>query len=259
MLDRSSPMPLYYQLRTSLLEQIQQGALKPGDPIPTERELIARFGVSRITVRQAVNSLMVDGLLYRRQGLGTFVRSARIEQELATLTGFAEEMIFRGLTPGARVISAEMREPESEVAAKLRLQPGEKVFCLVRVRLADGEPMALEVTQYPAEMGQRLAAENLEGSLYDLLEGKFGVVLDWADQTIESVLADETTARQLAVKRGTPVLLVERVTYGQDGRSLEYCRSLYRGDRYAYRIQLRRKARSLSQPPLPAAPIPPGT
>ncbi len=240
MLDRASPLPLYFQLRSLLLEQIESGSLKPGDTIPTERELIDRFGVSRITVRQAVNSLMSDGLLYRQRGLGTFVRSNRIEQELSTLTGFSEEMIDRGLTPGAKLISAEMVEADAATAAKLRLQPGQRVFRMVRLRLADGEPMALDITCCPPDLGEKLLGDDLQGALYTLLEEKYGVELDQADQAIQAALADEFLATHLGIKKGMPMLQMERVVYAMDGRPVELSRTCYRADRYTYRVRLKR-------------------
>jgi GntR family transcriptional regulator len=240
MLDRSSPLPLYYQLRAVLLQQIESGSLKPGDAIPPERELIDRYGVSRITVRQAVNSLMSDGLLYRQRGLGTFVRSNRIEQELSTLTGFSEEMVARGLTPGARLIFAGMVEPDATTAAKLRLLPDQKAFRLVRLRLADGESMALDVTCCPPDLGEKLLTEDLQGALYTLLEEKYGVELDQGDQAIEAALADEFLATHLGIKKGMPVLQMERVVYAVDGRPVEFSRTFYRADRYIYRVRLKR-------------------
>ncbi|MHB1162022.1 MAG: GntR family transcriptional regulator [Chloroflexota bacterium] len=239
MLDRTSPLPLYFQLRTLLLQQIESGALKPGDTMPTERELIDRFGVSRITVRQAVNSLMSDGLLYRQRGLGTFVRSNRIEQELSTLTGFSEEMLARGLTPGAKLISAEMAAPDACVASRLQLSAGQNVFRMVRVRLADGEPMAFDVNYLPPDLGERLMQENLQEALYTLFD-RYGVEIDWADQAIQSTPADEFVASHLGIKKGTPVLQMERVVYTVDGRPVELSRTSYRADRYTYRVRLKR-------------------
>lgn len=238
-LDRSSPLPLYYQLRNVLLEQIESGSLVPGDTLPTERELIDRFGVSRITVRQALNSLMADGLLYRQRGLGTFVRRNRIEQELSSLTGFSEEMISRGLVPSARVISAEIVEADADVAAKLSIAPGQRVFRMVRLRLATGDPMALDLNYLPADIGERLLKEDLTEALYSLF-GRMGVELDWADQAIQAAPADELMAHHLGVKKGTPVLLMERVVSATDGRVVEFSRTAYRSDRYIYRVRLRR-------------------
>ncbi len=238
-LDRSSPLPLYYQLRNVLLQQIESGALVPGDSLPTERELIDRFGVSRITVRQALNSLMADGLLYRQRGLGTFVRKNRIEQELSSLTGFSEEMISRGLTPSARPISAEIVEADGDVAAKLSIAPGQKVFQLVRVRLADDEIVALDVDYLPADIGERLLKEDLAEALYTYF-GRMGVELDWADQAIQAAPADELMAHHLGLRKGAPILLMERVVTATDGRVVEYSRTAYRSDRYIYRVRLKR-------------------
>jgi GntR family transcriptional regulator len=238
-LDRSSPLPLYYQLRNALLQQIESGSLVPGDTLPTERELIDRFGVSRITVRQALNSLTADGLLYRQRGLGTFVRKNRIEQELSSLTGFSEEMLSRGLVPGTKLISAETVTADSPLAAKLSIAPGQKVFRMVRLRLADGEPMALDVSCVPADIGERLRREELEEALYTLL-GRMGIELDWGDQAIQAAPADDLMAHYLGVKKGTPVLLMERVVSATDGRVTEYSRTAYRSDRYTYRVRLTR-------------------
>ncbi|MHB1162249.1 MAG: GntR family transcriptional regulator, partial [Chloroflexota bacterium] len=215
------------------------GALKPGDTMPTERELIDRFGVSRITVRQAVNSLMSDGLLHRQRGLGTFVRSNRIERELSTLTGFSEEMLARGLTPGTKLVFAEMADPDASVSARLQLEPGQKVFRMVRVRLANGEPMAFEVDYLPPDLGEKLMQEDLEEALYTLFE-RYGVEIDWADQAIQPTPANEFIASHLGIKKGTPVLLMERVVYAIDGRPVELSRTSYRADRYIYRVRLKR-------------------
>ncbi len=238
-LDRSSPLPLYYQLRNAILEQIESGILAPGDTLPTERELIDRYRVSRITVRQALSSLMADGLLYRQRGLGTFVRKSRIEQELSTLTGFSEEMIARGLVPGTRLISAEWVEADGAVAAKMRVEPGARIFRLVRLRLANGEPMAFDVNYLPTKIGEELQKENLEEALYTLFP-KLGIELDWADQAIQAAAADELVAQHLSIKKGTPVLLMERVVSATDGRVVEYSRTSYRSDRYIYRVRLKR-------------------
>lgn len=255
MLDRSSPVPLHFQLRSYLLQQIESGALKPGDAIPAERELVSRFGISRITVRQAIGDMMAEGFLYRQHGKGTFVRSHRIEQELSTLTGFVEEMAARGLTPGAKLISAEMVESDRKIAAALQIQPGDQALKILRVRLANGELMALEVTYYPADVGERLLKEDLEGGLWALLEDKFGIEIDWADETIGCVVPDETIARHLGCKKGTAVLVVERTTYTPDGRPMEWCRGYYRADRYSYRARLKRKAHRASHVSLPSAPV----
>lgn len=253
LLDRSSPIPLHHQLRLYLRQQIEGGALKPGDAIPTERALVSRFGVSRITVRQAVSDLASEGFLYRQSGRGTYVRFQKIEQELSTLTGFVEEMVARGLTPGAMLISAGMVEADGETASALQMQTGDQVFEILRVRLANGEPMALEVTYYPVRVGERLLEEDLEGGFWAPLENKFGMEIDWADETISCAVPSDSTARHLNIEKGTPVLVVERTTHTPDGRPMEFCRGHYRADRYSYRLRLKRNRRNASNVSLPSA------
>ncbi|HEX2986819.1 MAG TPA: GntR family transcriptional regulator, partial [Chloroflexota bacterium] len=188
---------------------------------------------------QALTSLMADGLLYRQRGLGTFVRKSRIEQELSSLTGFSEEMVSRGLVPGTRLVSAEMVEADGTVAPRLSIAPGQIVFRMVRVRLADGEPTALDVTCLPSDIGERLLKEDLEEALYTHF-ARMGVELDWGDQAIQAAPADDLMAHHLQVKKGTPVLLMERVVSTTDGRVVEFSRTAYRSDRYIYRVRLKR-------------------
>lgn len=242
-LDRSSHVPLYAQLRMHLVQQIERGALKPGDAVPTELELMERYGVSRATVRQAMGSLVDEGLLYRQHGIGTFVRRARIQQELRTLTGFSEEMIQRGLAPSTKLISVEMALPDGEIAAKLHLAEGEKVLRMVRLRFADGEPMALDISQCPGDIGERLMERDLEQPLYTLMEEDLGIELDHADQTIESALADEFVARHLGIQKGKPILLMVRVAYSISDRPVEHSTTFYRADRYSYQVSLKRKTK----------------
>lgn len=240
MLDRSSPVPLYFQLRNLLLEEIESGAFKPGDAVPAERELIERYNVSRATVREAVSSLTAAGVLHRRHGLGTFVRGKRMEQELSRLTGLFEEMVARGLEPEVNLISAEMVKPDAVVAAKLRLSARERTLHVVRVWFVDGEPLCLGVDHFPEQFGEKLLKENLETALYGILERKLGVALRWADQVIQASPADESAARYLAIGKGTPILVMERVNYSVDDHPLNLSITSFRADRYTYRVRLTR-------------------
>lgn len=247
-LDRldTAPVPLYYRLRQMLRAQIQEGKMPPGSPFPTEQELMERYNVSRTTVRQAVLGLVSEGLLYRKQGKGTFVAEPKIEEELASLTAFSEEMDARGLKPSAKLISAQLVTLTDLEAARMGMQPGSQAYRIERLRLADGEPMALEVTTWPLDLGQRLVDENLnDASIYQLLEEKFGIVLGEADQTIEAAAASAHDAEYLGIRKGAPVLVVERVTSDASGRAIELARLTYRADRYSYRIRLRRRRNPL--------------
>lgn len=240
MLDRSNRVPLYFQLRNLLLDGVESGALRPGDALPSERELMEHHNVSRATVREAVGSLIAAGVLHRRHGLGTFVRGKRMEQELSRLTGLFEEMVARGLKPEARLISAEMVKPDAVVAAKLRLSARERILHVDRVWSTGGEPLCLGVDYLPEQLGEKLLEENLETALYGILERKLGVALKWADQVIHAAPADETTALHLAIRKGTPILVMERVTYGVDNQPVVLSVSSFRADRYTYRVRLTR-------------------
>jgi len=244
-LDRSNHVPLYVQLRSHLVQQVESGLLKPGDPVPTEMELMERYGVSRVTVRQAMGNLIDEGLLYRQQGIGTFVRRARIQQELGTLTGFSEEMVLRGLKPSTKLVSAEMVAADDLLSERLQIQTGEKVLRMVRIRLADGEPMALDISHCPNVIGERLLKEDLEQPLYTLFEEKIGIELERAQQIIESALADEFVAQHLCIQKGKPILRMERVAYSVDDLAVEYSKTFYRADRYSYRVSLKRKPKGI--------------
>src|SRR3989442_12850833 len=144
---RNSPLPRYYQLKEIMRERVRAGEWQPGDLIPSERELGETYGISRMTARQAITDLVNEGLFYREQGKGTFVSRNKITQQLIHLTGFTEDIRARGQRPGTRVLSAEMRLADEPTAERLRINPGALIFHLQRLRLADGEPLAIELSQ----------------------------------------------------------------------------------------------------------------
>ena len=239
---KDAPIPLYYQIKTRLLESIETGQLKPGDRVPSERELTTHFNVSRMTARQALTELENQGYLYRLQGKGTFVATPKLDQPLAGLTSFTEDMRRRGLEPGAQVLSAEEVPAGRKAARALGLSETALVFRLERLRLAGGDPMALEIAHVPAALVPGLAEEGaLERSLYGLLRERYGIRLIRATQSLEAVAANEYEAQVLHVKEGTPLLLLERVSRDEQDRPVEFVRSLYRGDRYRFITELNRR------------------
>ncbi|HLN60177.1 MAG TPA: GntR family transcriptional regulator [Symbiobacteriaceae bacterium] len=241
-LGKDAPIPLYYQIKTRLLESIETGQLKPGDQVPSERELTTHFSVSRMTARQALTELENQGYLYRLQGKGTFVATPKLDQPLAGLTSFTEDMRRRGLEPGAQVLSAEEVPAGRKAARALGLSETAPVFRLERLRLAGGDPMALEIAHVPAALVPGLAQEGtLERSLYGLLRERYGIRLVRATQSLEAVAANEYEAQVLHVKEGTPLLLLERVSRDEQDRPVEFVRSLYRGDRYRFITELNRR------------------
>lgn len=236
--DSGNGVPKYRQLQQVLEELIDR--LQPGDPLPPERQLELEYGVSRVTVRQALQQLVLAGRLERVQGRGTFVARPKLEQVLA-LTSFTEDMIQRGLRPGSRTLGVEQLTAGRSVAQHLRLPEGSPVLVLRRVRLADDEPMALETVYLPASRFPDLAQTDLTNrSLYAWLAERHGVELAHATQTIEATVLGAEDARLLEVAPGMPAFRLERVSYDQFGRPVELVRSLYRGDRYKLHARLER-------------------
>jgi GntR family transcriptional regulator len=220
----------YLRVRASLLQLIEGEEI--GAAIPPERQLAAEYGVSRVTLRQVIGDLVAEGYLSRRQGSGTFVSKPKIAQPL-TMTSFSEDMRRRGLTPGARTLSLEVVSAGAGAGRWLEMSPQHDIVRARRLRLADGEPMAMETLHVPAVVVPGLSADDLERfSFYELLADKFGVTLGEGLQTIEPTVLDEEEARILQAPVHSPAFLFERVTRDAGGRPIEYVRSLYRGDRY---------------------------
>jgi GntR family transcriptional regulator len=221
--------PRYLRLAEALKADLERGLM--GRVLPPERELARALGVSRSTLRRALDLLEAEGLLTRRQGSGTYAAQRATFQ--ARLQGFTEEMEALGFKPATRLLKGERARATPEEAFHLRLSPGEEVWRLERLRLADGEPMALEKASLPAWALEALP----EGSLYQALEAR-GLRPARALQRLRAVLAKEEDAL-LGVPPGSPLLHLERVSYLADGRPIEFVKSRYRGDRYELLVELR--------------------
>lgn len=244
-LGKHVPIPLYYQIKTRLLEAIENGQLKPGDRVPSERELTERFSVSRMTARQALTELESQGYLFRVQGKGTFVATPKLEQPLAGLTSFTEDMRRRGLEPGAEVLAAEEVSAGKKVAKLLGIAETAPIFRLERLRTAGGEPMALETSHVAVALCPGLLESEFRNqSLYRILADRCGIRLVKATQSLEAVPATAYEAEILHVREGTPLLLMERVSQDGAGQPVEFVRSLYRGDRYRFTTELMRREES---------------
>jgi GntR family transcriptional regulator len=222
--------PKYELVRSQLLELIEGAQV--GTAIAPERQLAAELGVSRMTLRRVVGDLVVEGRLTRRQGSGTFVAKPKIAQPL-TMTSFSEDMRLRGLTPGARTLSLETMDAGARVGRWLEISPRDTILRARRLRLADGEPMAVETLHVPAAIVPGLSAADLEASsFYELLGSRYGIALGVGLQTTEPTVLSDEEAAVLEVPVHSPAFLFERVTRDEAGRPVEYVRSLYRGDRY---------------------------
>jgi GntR family transcriptional regulator len=231
-LDRESIVPLYYQIQQSLLGQIQSGALKAGDAIPSEGQISARLGVSRMTARQALKSLCSMGVVYSQRGKGTFVAATKLEKTFRQLLSFSEEMQARGSHPRSRVLAFRRMKPDRELAEALHLAADEDVILLRRVRLADMVPFCIESAHLPLSMFPDLLEHfDPRGSLYQAIESRYGVKIAMADEVAEAGIANAEEARLLRIRVRAPVFRFTRVAYLRQGKPVEFVKSTYRGDR----------------------------
>lgn len=226
--------PLYRRLHDALREAIENQVLKPEEALPPEREIAAEFDVSRITVRKALDGLVGDGLLTRRQGAGTFV-AGRVEKQFSKLSSFSEDMAARGRTPSSRWIDRRESAVSPDESLTLGLSPGARVLRFHRIRFADEQPMALEQSTIP---GWGLPGLDAVGdSLYAALDAA-GARPVRALQRLRAVLFDEEQGRLLGVEPGAPGLFIERRGFLEDGRAIEMTHSWYRGDAYDFVAEL---------------------
>jgi GntR family transcriptional regulator len=218
------------EARERVLDLIE--SLNVGDAIPSERQLSHQFGMSRLTVRAALDDLVRDGHLERRHGSGTFVTEPKIAQPLG-LTSFSEDMRRRGMVPGSRTLELTVTSAGARIARYLQVSPEERIVRIKRLRLADGETMAVEDLHVPEALVPGLTKADLENSsFYELLAQRYEIVIGSGIQTIEPTVTDEEESAVLGVPLHTPAFLFERTTVSDAGRTIEYVRSIYRGDRY---------------------------
>jgi GntR family transcriptional regulator len=239
--------------RQRVLELIDQ--LQVGEAIPSERRLSSDLGISRLTVRAALDDLVRDGYLERRHGSGTFVSEPKIAQQL-TLTSFSEDMRRRGMVAGSRTIELREIHAGAALGRALNISPNARVTLIRRLRLADEEPMALETLHVPSALVPGLTRDMLENaSFYDLLQHNYGVVISSGTQTIEPTVTNEEESELLGVPLHSPAFLFERTSRTDEGETVEFVRSLYRGDRYRLVADLsqRRDRPTSAQPALVGA------
>lgn len=240
-LERSNPLPLYYQLKEVLRQQIRSGHLEPHSAIPSEPELVASYHVSRATVRQALNELVHEGLLYRQHGKGTFVCEPRIQQTLSELASLSEELKRRGKRPGGLLIVSELARGNETVRERLKLADEEQVMRLERVRTADGTPCAHEVDYLPHPRASSIyqrAKEASEGSLYALMIAE-GLGPYVAEQTIRGGVASAREAELLQIAAGEAGLRYTCTSYDSTGQPVAYSELFFPGERFDFHVTLR--------------------
>src|SRR4051794_2131135 len=226
--------------RQQVLDLIEQ--LGVGSAIPSERQLSVDLGVSRLTVRAALDGLAREGHLVRRRGSGTYVQQPKIAQEL-TMTSFSEDMRRRGMVPGSRTVSLSRELAGARLGRSLQVSPGEKILVIRRLRLADGEAMAIETLHLPERFVPGLEPKDLDrGSFYELLGDRYGIHIAEGTRAIEPTVTDEDESEALGVPPPSPAFLFERTSRDAEGRTVEFVQSVYRGDRYRIVTELTRPA-----------------
>ncbi|WP_028562833.1 GntR family transcriptional regulator [Paenibacillus pinihumi] len=239
-LNKEVPIPYYYQLKEILLDYITNHHPDRNVPIPAEVDISAHFNVSRPTVRQAINELVVEGYLVRQKGKGTFVMKPKISQAfLQNLESFNNEMTKKGLEPSTKVIGLEVIECDEKAGDALRIPAGSKVIKLRRLRYANDEPIVYVITYLPYDRCLPIMDKNLEfESLYSILREVCGLSLLKAVRNLEAVLAGEYEADLLDIEKGAPIQYIKSVTYLEDGSPIEYSLAKYRGDRSQFTFEL---------------------
>lgn len=232
--------PLYAQVEQALLDRIGVDLL-PGDQLPTEDQLIAEFGVSRITVRRAIQNLAARNLVVTKRGQGCFVSTPAITQPLDALTGFVEDMDRQGLNSSARVVSVDEIPAPAEARTALELPLGAKVVRIRRVRLAAGSPFSFDDTFLPLELGRLVAAEDLVNEpIFSLLESRHSTPLVEATYALRASVADELVADSLGIPVGSAIFQIERTSFTTWQRPVDYEVLHYRGDAITFTTRLAR-------------------
>jgi GntR family transcriptional regulator len=238
-LNPQSKLPLYQQLYELLEAKIRTQEWKPGDMIPPESDLIARYQVSRITVRKVLDILVKEGQIKRERGRGSFVAPPKLEHGMTRIISFTDDMKQRGYTPGTRILFVDLVPATAIIARFLNVPEGEELAFISRLRLADNEPMCVEesflVHRYLPGVTKYDLAKN---SLREIKQKKYGIRWSRATQTIQAIGAPPEIAHSLSIRSNTPLLYIERVTFSQDDIPVEYLRVYYRADRYALHNEL---------------------
>lgn len=237
-MDKTSPVPIYFQLKQGLEQLIESGRLTVGEPLPSENELSRAFHISPMTVRRAMSELVNAGYVYRERGRGTFVAPQRMQHQLENLTSFTEDMRNRNLHPSSRILLFESVPPPEAVAARVALPAEAKMTRIKRLRFSNETPVGVHDSYLNVAGIDRDELEAV-GSLYSLLESK-GIIMDEGDEAIEAVAASAEVAGLLNVPAGAPLLQTTRFSWDRDGHLIEYVVALYHADLYRYTLRLKR-------------------
>ncbi|WP_262316056.1 GntR family transcriptional regulator [Lacticaseibacillus parakribbianus] len=229
--------PIYIQIHNQIRQEIEAGKWQIGDRIPSERDLALTFNVSRMTLRQAIQTLVDEGILERRIGAGTFVANQKVQEKVSGVTSFTDIMLAQGKTPSSKTISYHIAKPSLSESEKLQLAEGAQVLRMERIRYADAVPISFEVATVPYELVKDFSKGEVTKSFYHTLEKKGGYHLGGATQTVSAQVASERIADFLDIKRGSAILRLRQVSLLQDGRPFEYVRTQYVGERFEFYLE----------------------
>jgi GntR family transcriptional regulator len=238
------PETTYVQLKSQMIADIANGDFKPHDRLPSQRELGKQYGLSHMSVRRAINELISEGFIYTFPGKGLYVAEPKQEAEMGPLVSFTEDMKMRGMTASSRVLNTEIVGASTMLANMLQIVVGAPVAFLRRLRLADGEPMAIQVSYLPLALCPNLFGHDLaHESLFAILTDFYGLHLVDGQRSVEAVLATEEEAALLNLTLPAALVVSEQITYLVGGAPIEFARSVYRGDRYRLRIEKETRTR----------------
>ncbi|MER2041872.1 GntR family transcriptional regulator [Desemzia incerta] len=229
--------PIYIQIHNKIRKMIEEGKWQVGERIPSERDLAKTFEVSRMTLRQAVQTLVDEGILERRVGSGTYVSSQKVQEKMTGIQSFTETILSQGKTPTSKTVSYHVKPASVSEAEHLNLQNETVVLRMERVRFADDVPICFEVATIPYHLVESLGKKEITSSLYRTLEEKKDIHVGRAEQTISAMLASERTAEHLNIKRGEAILRLKQITYSKDNRPFEYVRTQYVADRFEFYLE----------------------
>ena len=223
-INRDIPIPLYYQLKEIIKSRIESGELMPDDMLEPEETLCEIYNLSRNTVRKAISELKHEGLVYKVQGRGTFIKSPKISHRFVTVVSFTEELLARGIKPSSVLLKIKLEKADKEVAEKLEINPGEEYYKIKRLRLGDGKPLGINLSRIPVKLCFGLDKYDLtSGSLYSLIEKEYGHRITKVVRIMETIPADAEVASMLKIRETFPVLRIIGIAYNQDKVPLDYC------------------------------------
>lgn len=237
----NSHKPLYLQIKESLKKQILEGHYAPYERMPSESKLMTRFGVSRITVRQALRDLHQEGLIFTAQGKGTFASKPKAMQDILHLEGFDEAMNSKGYETSSQLVSIREVNPCHDVQKKLNIKVKGCVVEVVRVRYLNREPVSVDTSYFPMHIGCQLFSRDLGNDIFPLLENELSISLGRADISLEARPAEASIAKLLQMEAGAPIMWVHRLTRDTNDNPVDYEYLAFRGDSYKYHFHVERE------------------